>query len=176
MRTGCGLHCCLHLFYSTRPSGNAPKYPLCRLIINPQSPLCPCYFLASFSFSITCFIGAGLLIMRLGYSTNFKSASVLECWQSMSLIRNYVTTQKWRKVWGPFVQRAIGRKPKADHSTIREVRKCVPLHSKIVNKPHQSFLMLSSRGTSRNVIPSIQNIPLGPHTFRHFLHYFCIVT
>ena len=78
---------------------------------------------------------------------------------TLSLIRNYVTTQKWRKVWGPFVQRAIGKKPKADRRTTREVRKCVPLHSKIVNKPHQSFLMLSSRGTSRNVIPSIQSIP-----------------
>ena len=52
----------------------------------------------------------------------------------------------------------------------REVRiRKVLLHSKIVNKPHQSFLMLSSCGTSRNVIwPSIQSIPLGPHTFRHF--------
>ena len=94
--------------------------------------------------------------------------------QPMSLIRNYVTTQKWRKVWGSFVQRAIGKKPKADRRTTREVRKCVPLHSKIVNKPHQSFLMLSSRGTSRNVIPSIQSIPLAPHTFRHFCVIFAL--
>ena len=57
----------------------------------------------------------------------------------MSLIRNYVTTQKWRKVWGPFVQRAIGKKPKADRRTAREVRKCVPLHSKIVNKLTKVF-------------------------------------
>ena len=72
----------------------------------------------------------------------------------MSLIRNYITTQKWRKVWGLFVQRAIGRKQKAERRTIQEVQKCVPLHSKIVNKPHQSLLVLSSRGTSRNVISS----------------------
>ena len=93
---------------------------------------------------------------------------------SMSLIRNYVTTQKWRKVWGPFVQRAIGKKPKADRRTTREVRKCVPLHSKIVNKPHQSFFMLSSRGTSQNVIPSIQSIPLAPYTFCHFCVIFAL--
>ena len=58
---------------------------------------------------------------------------------TMSLIRNYVTTQKWRKVWGPFVQRAIGKKPKADRRTTREVRKCVPLHSKIVNSLTRVF-------------------------------------
>ena len=81
---------------------------------------------------------------------------------------------KMAKSVGPFVQRAIGKKPKADRRTTREVRKCVPLLSKIVNKPHQSFLMFSSRGTSRNVIPSIQSIPLGPHTFRHFCVIFAL--
>jgi len=68
---------------------------------------------------------------------------------------------------GAFVQNAIEKTtPKSD---LRISKSYVP-HGRIVNKPHQNFLMLSSWRTSRNIMPYQSTTTLLP-----LLCYFCNV-
>ena len=92
----------------------------------------------------------------------------------MGLFHNYVTMQKMAK-GGPLYREPLeGKQNQTVGLAIQEIRKCVPLHRKIVNKPHQSFLVLSSRGTSRNVTPSVQSTPTRPPHFCHFCIIFAL--